>query len=464
MWLWAWLALAVGLARSAVVKDLTPAGAPHPGPNPTDCYALVWGNRDYRDDGDDLESPPNDARAMATRLKASGCTVQLRLDRTRADMASDLLWLDQADENDIVVVYFSGHGFEVDGRNYLVPVDFGPDPNRTLAKLTVPLAEVTGRLPRTGGGVVFLDACRTFDLRAKGFKGGGSAGLVGEGGPGGTLVAYATSAGQVTPDGERTGYSPWTGALVDALFVPGVHVEDALQRVYNEVRPSGLVPDKQGILANKVYLGGMPVGSPGPADPVLLPVKGPRPRPETALRAHATAGAVFAPGSRALELGGDWGWQVGLGGTLLLPTAFATVRLGLEGSVGGYPSGEALVVEGCAAGDLTCVWVDASGDVRGTLLLGLGTDRWAAGVVGAAGGRRVVWATQDPAVQTSWGGTEEGEARQAGWGFLGGGGVGAVFQPVRLVHLQATWGAERVAVGDGGDVGLRAALSAGVWL
>ena len=186
-------------------------------------FALVFGNGAYRH-GDALTSPAKDAALMASALRSRGYHVLLGLDRDFAGMQHDLQAFDEMSEGaQVRVLYFAGHGFEFDNANYLLPVD-SPANVAELSRLDVRvnalrLDALTWELEQGAETLIaIIDACRVLPSR------GAADGLTmaAEKAPKGTIIAYATSPGQVAMDSLRSygveeDHSPYTYYLASAL-------------------------------------------------------------------------------------------------------------------------------------------------------------------------------------------------------------------------------------------------------
>jgi hypothetical protein len=192
--------------------------------------ALVIGNGAYQA-GPVLANPVNDARAMATKLKAVGFEVievenggqQIML-RAIAQFSTKL------DPDTVSLFYYAGHGMQVNGRNYLIPVDAEISTEQTVRLATVDVDAVIEQMSMAKSRInlVILDACRNnpFERRFRSQSGG----LATIDAPTGTLIAYATSPGKVAADGD-TGNGLYTSELVKAIDVPGAKVEDVFKHV-----------------------------------------------------------------------------------------------------------------------------------------------------------------------------------------------------------------------------------------
>ena len=142
--------------------------------------ALVIGNSAYQN-ADRLANPVNDARAIASALKGVGFeTVQEGYDLGRDAMLKSLKSFGEAAKGaDWAVIYYAGHGIEVKGVNYLIPIDAKLGDEEDVEEEAVSMSRLTGRLQDVPGIKVFiLDACRenpfaTRMFRRRGFRGGG---------------------------------------------------------------------------------------------------------------------------------------------------------------------------------------------------------------------------------------------------------------------------------------------------
>ncbi|MBV5266612.1 caspase family protein [Pinisolibacter sp. B13] len=211
--------------------------------------ALVIGNGHYRN-ANPLPNPTNDARAMAEVLRNTGFDVTEALDADKVTMSKDIdLFTEKAYGADLAVFYYAGHGMQVEGRNYLVPVDAELTSPAHLKTRAVSIDDVLTALPADPAvGVIILDACRDNPLarslaaRLPASRSVGvSSGLApiqtstSGAGTGGVLIAYATDPGAVALDGDGTANSPYTTALIRHLASPGVEIQTALTRVRGDV-------------------------------------------------------------------------------------------------------------------------------------------------------------------------------------------------------------------------------------
>jgi hypothetical protein len=201
--------------------------------------ALVIGNANYRAAGA-LPNPKNDAEAVSKALNAAGFQVVLANDLTREQFASLLKdFSAMADNAEWAVIYYAGHGIELGGNNYLVPVDakFASDRDVSLEAVTLEqvLQSVEGASKLR---LVILDACRDNPFAKKMIRSSGSR-SVGKGlgniePEGTTLVAYAAKHGQTAEDGTGRN-SPYASALVRNIQTPGLEINQVFRRVHDEV-------------------------------------------------------------------------------------------------------------------------------------------------------------------------------------------------------------------------------------
>jgi uncharacterized caspase-like protein len=182
--------------------------------------ALVIGNSAYQQ-ADPLLNPVNDARGIAAALKGLGFESVLEgYDLGRDAMLKSLKSFGETAKGaDWAVVYYAGHGMEVKGANYLIPVDAKLGDEEDVEEEAVPVSRLLDRLQDVARIKVFiLDACRdnpfaTRMFRRRGVRGGGK-GLAEIHADSGTLIAFATSPGDSALDGEGEN-SPYAKALID---------------------------------------------------------------------------------------------------------------------------------------------------------------------------------------------------------------------------------------------------------
>lgn len=196
--------------------------------------AVVIGNSAYPSGA--LANPRNDASAMAAALKKLGFDVELKIDATKDDMEKIFSRFSaKADKAAVAAVFYAGHGLQVSGANYIVPVDAHPQSERDLKREMIKMDDVIDDMGAAQVKLVFFDACRNNPL-ARSFTRGGSRGLAAPVEATGTLISFATKHGNTAADGEGA-HSPYTTALLAALENPaGMEIEQLLRRVQQGVR------------------------------------------------------------------------------------------------------------------------------------------------------------------------------------------------------------------------------------
>ena len=186
---------------------------------PKNPRALVIGNGAYRGSAR-LINPVNDANAIAKKLSSIGFMVTLIKDADRQRLVSELSqFRKDASDSEMTILFYSGHGVQVDGVNYILPVDINQsDPTRVTIE-GVRLNEVLDKFLPGKTKIVFLDACRDNPLQRTGDR-SVSRGLAPISVAQGTLISYATKDGQTASDGTGQRNSPFTKALLQHLDDP----------------------------------------------------------------------------------------------------------------------------------------------------------------------------------------------------------------------------------------------------
>ncbi|NOJ50724.1 caspase family protein [Bradyrhizobium archetypum] len=232
--------------------------------------ALVIGNGAYAHVRP-LPNPTNDARAMAKSLRDIGFVVTEGTDLDRMAMQATIRdFLREAARAQVAVVYYAGHGVQIDGRNYLVPIDIQLRPGSGVTETMMDLDTIMAGLDdQVRTNILILDACRNNPMAPKLASTGPARDIeVGSGlaapaslGAGathgaGTLIAFATAPGQVALDGEGAN-SPFSAALSRHIGTPGLEVQQMLTRVRAEVfaaTKGKQVPWSNSSLLGEVYL------------------------------------------------------------------------------------------------------------------------------------------------------------------------------------------------------------------
>jgi hypothetical protein len=203
--------------------------------------ALVIGNSTYQN-ADHLSNPANDATLVATALKNAGFdVVESRLDLKAVDMRRALRdFHDQAVDADVAVVYYAGHGIEIDGTNYLIPIDATLERDTDVYDEAFSLDRVLIAIePARQLRLVIIDACRNNPFadtmkRTLGSRSIGRGLARVEPATTNTLVAFAAKAGLTALDGDSKN-SPYTTALVKYIARPGLDLRKAFGFVRDDV-------------------------------------------------------------------------------------------------------------------------------------------------------------------------------------------------------------------------------------
>lgn len=209
--------------------------------------ALVIGNSKYAHQPV-LPNPAGDAHLMTEVLRKAGFIVIEGADLDYAAMRDRLNKFTEASyEADTALIYYAGHGMQVSGKNYLIPIDAELKAPAHLKTRTVQIDELLAALPPDPAvGIIILDACRdnpmarTLAASLPKSRSATAPGLApidvssADLGSGGLLIAFATDPGSVSYDGLGAN-SPYTASLARHVAEPGVDIQSALTRVRGEV-------------------------------------------------------------------------------------------------------------------------------------------------------------------------------------------------------------------------------------
>ncbi|RAI44254.1 caspase family protein [Rhodoplanes roseus] len=222
----AWRKLTVAITALGAFAALSPATA-------EPRMALVIGNSAYQA-VTELPNPANDAKAMAELLAAAGFEVttapdlgQAEMRRAVGDFAAKVA---EKGADTVSLVFYAGHGLQVDGENFLVPVDARISREADVPLQTVRLTDVMNALAAVPSKtrIVILDACRNNPFSEINKVVGRGLAIVDA--PAGSIVSYSTSPGSEAEDGSGAN-SPYTGAFLTVAKDPGVPIEQAFKRV-----------------------------------------------------------------------------------------------------------------------------------------------------------------------------------------------------------------------------------------
>ena len=234
--------------------------------------ALVIGNSAYS--SGPLKNPVNDATDMAKSLQKLGFTVNLKKN-------ADLQTMEEAIEDfgnhlkrgGVGLFYYAGHGVQVGGDNYLIPVGARINKESDVRFKAFDAGRILAEMENANNGVniVLLDACRDNPF-GKSFRSASRGLAIVSNSPSGTFISYSTSPGQVARDGEGKN-SPYTKALLENMAKPGLTINEVFMNVRSKLkRETGQVPWELSSLEGNFYF--MP-GAVGAAPEPALTAKQP---------------------------------------------------------------------------------------------------------------------------------------------------------------------------------------------
>jgi uncharacterized caspase-like protein len=189
-----------------------------------------------------LPNPANDARAIAAALTRLGFAVTDQYDLSREKMGRALKdFGDRAEGAEWAVVFFAGHGLELNGTAYLVPIDAELKRDTHVSDETMSLTQVQAKVDAASKlGLVILDACRNNPFLSRMVRSGSASRSIGRGlsaiePEGNVLVAYAAKHGTTADDGAGK-HSPFTEALLAHIEEPGLEINFLFRKVRDYVR------------------------------------------------------------------------------------------------------------------------------------------------------------------------------------------------------------------------------------
>ena len=218
-------------APNAEIGNATP-----PQPVQEERVALVIGNSNYQT-APKLANPSNDAQSMAQMLNSAGFEVTEATDLTRSDMikvVQDFTTKVAArGPKAVAMIYYAGHGVQVAGENYLLPVDANIFTPADLPGNSLRLVDLMGTLETIPSRmrIVVLDACRNNPFPGVNDK---SSGLAIVDAPNGSIVGYSTAPGMEAQDGDGN-HSPYTSAFLRRAREPNLPIEQLFKRVRLDV-------------------------------------------------------------------------------------------------------------------------------------------------------------------------------------------------------------------------------------
>ncbi len=196
--------------------------------------ALLIGNSDYQTAP--LKNPINDVRLMEKTLKHLGFETIRAENATQNQMKRLIVDFGRKiREGGVGLFFYAGHGMQVKGHNYLIPVGAVIDSEQDVEFESVDVGRVLAKMDAAQNrlNIVILDACRNNPFKRS--TRGGTRGLATVDAPRGTFIAYATGPGSVAVDGEYAN-SVFTKALADTIQVEGLKIEEVFKQIRATVR------------------------------------------------------------------------------------------------------------------------------------------------------------------------------------------------------------------------------------
>lgn len=195
--------------------------------------ALLIGNEHYEIQGMNLKSPIKDVNSLGKTLEELGFMVRMKNDLTANEMGMYLpVFAKELTDYEVGLFFFAGHGFQVDGKNYIACKDTGNIDEETAKNTGFLLDNIIDIFQKSKLRVVIfiIDACRGY---ISGGIRGCSEGLAPISAPKGTIIAFSTSPGQTAREDSDHGF--YTGALLNHIKTPKISIEEMFKRVRNEV-------------------------------------------------------------------------------------------------------------------------------------------------------------------------------------------------------------------------------------
>ncbi len=247
-----------------------------------DRVALVVGNARYAGAAI-LQNPGNDADAMETALKDLGFTVLKKKDLSLPQMEEAVLAFRRSlSKGSLGLFFYAGHGVQVKGENFLVPIGAQPREEYEVKRQCLPMAQVLDAMAEAESNlkVVVLDCCRDNPFKRSWSRGAAGNGLASVSNvPEGTIIAFATSPDHTADDGGRRDHSPYTSHLLAVLHsrpADGLELSEVFREASRAVkRETGQVPwmnleaslEKYYLWKNVSAMSGSGPSLPGPPPP-----------------------------------------------------------------------------------------------------------------------------------------------------------------------------------------------------
>jgi uncharacterized caspase-like protein len=250
------------------LKTLAPS---KPAPGGERRIALVIGNSAYKDSP--LRNPANDARAISEALSATGFTVTVIEDATQVTMRRAVRnFGDELARATVGLFYYAGHGMQVRGANYLIPVNADIEREDEVADQAVDANFILTKMDsaKNALNIMILDACRNNPF-ARSFR-SSAKGLAQMDAPSGTLISFATAPGSVASDGSgKNGL--YTEHFLQAMHAPGMPIEQVFKQVrigVTRATKDQQIPwESSSLKGDFSFVQGVPVASAAPSQEAM---------------------------------------------------------------------------------------------------------------------------------------------------------------------------------------------------
>jgi TolB-like protein/Flp pilus assembly protein TadD len=215
--------------------------------------ALVIGNSAYS--AGPLKNPVNDAADMSAMLKNLGFSVTLKKEATLQQMDEAIeAFGNSLKKGGVGLFYYAGHGVQVNGTNYLIPIGAKINKETDVKYQAVDANKILDEMANANNGlnIIILDACRDNPF-ARSFRNATRGLAIVSSAPSGTFISYSTSPGSVARDGKARN-SPYTAALLQYMQAPGLTISDVFVNVRAKVKKeTGQVPWELSSMEGRFY-------------------------------------------------------------------------------------------------------------------------------------------------------------------------------------------------------------------
>jgi formylglycine-generating enzyme required for sulfatase activity len=272
-------------------------------------YALVIGNGNYGSSFSKLPNPPNDAKLVSKALKSAGFDVQTVLDADQKQMKRAFSEfgdkLTSGGKDAVGLFYYAGHGVQVDGANFLIPIGANIENAADVDMEAVNADWVLQQMEFAGNrmNIIILDACRNNPLPAG--KRSAEKGLARMDAPKGSFLAYSTAPGATAADGKGSN-SPYSTALAKAIENDRVPLEQLFRQVRVDVMAAtgeDQVPWDASSLTGEFYFKRPDGSAPAQQTAAVTPAPAPAPAPATSAGTAKAPEPAVAPGKTFRDCG-----------------------------------------------------------------------------------------------------------------------------------------------------------------